>query len=90
LPRDHLRCALRLGQILLEKHEWKAASADYAGARAAFGLLVGQGLEEDEARDLIAEVGPMFAEAAYASAQTGDNLLTAAARVGPTAPPMEA
>jgi len=73
LPRDHLRCALLLGQVLLEEHEWPAASAVYAGARAAFALLVGQGLEEDEARDLIGQVGPLFAEAAYASAQTGDN-----------------
>src|SRR5262249_4897374 len=58
---------------LLQKHDWPAASAAYTGARAAFGLLFGQGwVEEDEARDLIAEAGPLFAEAAYAVGQTGD------------------
>jgi hypothetical protein len=76
LPRDHLRSARLLGQVLLEKHEWTAARPVYAGARGAFGLLFGQGLEEDEARDLMAEVGPLFAEAAYTSAQTGDNQTT--------------
>ena len=43
-----------------------------ASAREAFLLLFGQGLDEVEARDLIAEAGPLFAEAAYVAAQIGD------------------
>ncbi len=72
LPRDHLQTARQLGQTLLEKHDWRAAASVYAGAREAFLLLFGQGLEEAEAHDLIAQAGPLFAEAAYAAAETGD------------------
>jgi hypothetical protein len=58
-----------LGQALLEKHDWKAAVAVYAGARAAFLLLFGQGLNEADARDLIGGAGPVFSEAAYAAVE---------------------
>src|SRR6185295_7704866 len=37
-----------------------------------FLLLFGQGLNEAEARDLIGEAGPLFAEAAFAAVQLGD------------------
>jgi CHAT domain-containing protein/DNA-binding transcriptional regulator YbjK len=72
LPRDNLRTGALLGQALLDKHDWRAAPAVYAGARDAFLLLFGQGLEEAEAQSLIAEAGPLFAEAAYAAAETRD------------------
>ena len=71
-PRDHLRTGRLLGQSLLDKHDWGAAGAVYASARDAFLLLFGQGLDEDEARDVIAEAGPLFAESAYAAAEMGD------------------
>jgi CHAT domain-containing protein len=72
LPRDHLRTATRLGQARLQKRDWRAAGTAYASARQAFVLLFGQGLEEAEAGDLIAEAGPLFAEAAYAAVQRGE------------------
>ena len=54
------------------KHgEWAKAGLAYASARDAFLLLFGQGLNDAEARDLIAEAGPLFAEAAFAAAQRG-------------------
>ena len=37
-----------------------------------FLLLFGQGVDEAEARDLISEAGPLFAEAAFAAAQRGE------------------
>ncbi len=43
-----------------------------AGAREAFLLLFGQGLEEDDARTLVADAGPMFAEAAFAAVERGE------------------
>jgi CHAT domain-containing protein len=72
LPRDHLLTARLLGQALLEQHNWRAAKDIYVSAHDAFRLLFGQGLEETEAEDLIAEAGPLFSEAAYAAVETGD------------------
>jgi CHAT domain-containing protein len=76
LPRYHLRTGRVLGSALLEKHNWQSARAVLAGARAAFLVLYGQGLDDAEARDLIYEAQTLFPEAAYAAAQDGD--LTAA------------
>src|SRR5262249_37719485 len=76
LPRDHLLTGRLLGQTLLLKRDWRSANMIYAGTREAFLLLFGEGLEEAEARDLIDEAGPMFAEAAYALAETGDREAT--------------
>ena len=41
-------------------------------AREAFLLLFGQGVSEAEARALIADAGPVFAESAYAALQRGE------------------
>jgi CHAT domain-containing protein len=71
-PRDHLRVTRVLGQSLLDTRDWRPASAAYANARDAFLLLFGEGLEEAEAQDLIAEAGPLFAESAYTAAEMGD------------------
>src|SRR5262249_41150454 len=71
-PREHLRTGRLLGRTLLDKQDWRAAGAAYASARDAFLLLFGQGLDQDEARDVIAEAGPLFAESAYAAAEMGD------------------
>ncbi|HVR56266.1 MAG TPA: CHAT domain-containing protein [Pseudolabrys sp.] len=70
-PRDHMRTACKCGRAFLFKREWALASAMYASASEAFLLLFGQGLDEDEARDLIANIGPLFAEAAYVAAEIG-------------------
>jgi CHAT domain-containing protein len=74
-PRDHLRVARSLGSILLEAREWHKAGAAYAGAREAFQLLFGQGLEESETRDLVSQAGPMFSEAAFAAIERGEREL---------------
>jgi CHAT domain-containing protein len=71
-PRDHLRTAGGLAQSLLRKRDWVSASEVYRSAREAFLLQFGQGLDDAEARDLIEDAGPMFAEAAYATVELGD------------------
>jgi len=72
LPREHLRTARLLGSVLLETREWYLAGSAYATAREAFLLLFGQGLNDVEARDIIEDAGPLFAEAAFAAAQRGE------------------
>jgi CHAT domain-containing protein len=71
-PRDHLLTARLLGQNLLEAREWHKAGLAYASARDTFLLLFGQGINDVEARDLIAEAGYMFAQAAFAAAERGE------------------
>jgi CHAT domain-containing protein/tetratricopeptide (TPR) repeat protein len=71
-PLEHLRTARRLGRIQLQSGEWNKAGVTLAGARDAFLLLFGQGLEDVESRALVAEAGPMFADAAYAAVQRGE------------------
>jgi CHAT domain-containing protein len=56
----------------MEAKEWQKAGSVHASAREAFLLLFGQGLEEAETRALIAEAGPLFAEAALAAVQRGE------------------
>jgi tetratricopeptide (TPR) repeat protein len=73
LPRDHLFTGRLLGGARGEARAWRRADLAYASARDAFLLLFGQGLNEAEARDLIGEAGPLFAEAAFAAAQLGDS-----------------
>jgi hypothetical protein len=46
LPRDHLVTAQLLGLALMEKRDWHKARAALAGARAAFLVLFGQGLDD--------------------------------------------
>lgn len=72
LPREHLATARFLGEALLEAGEWRTAGLAYASAREAFLLLFGQGLNDAEARDLIAQAGPLFAEAAFAAVHGGE------------------
>jgi CHAT domain-containing protein len=64
--------AQRLGRVLLQEGAWQRAGLAYASAREAFALLFGQGLDEAEARALIAGAGPMFAEAAFGALQRGE------------------
>jgi CHAT domain-containing protein len=73
LPREHLRVGRLLGGALLEAREWHKAGSVFASAREAFLLLFGQGLNDAEARDLIATAGPLFAEAAFAAIQRKEN-----------------
>jgi CHAT domain-containing protein/tetratricopeptide (TPR) repeat protein len=71
-PLDHLRTARLLGRVLMESGEWTLVAPIHASAREAFLLLFGQGVSEAEARALIADAGPLFAESAYAALQRGD------------------
>jgi hypothetical protein len=73
LPRDHLGTGRSLGGALLQAREWRKAGLAHASARDAFLLLFGQGLNEAEARDLITQAGPLFAEATYAAAELGES-----------------
>jgi CHAT domain-containing protein len=72
-PRDHMSTGRLLGRMLLQDGNWYDAEPVYASARDAFLLLFGEGYDETEARALIADAGPLFAEAAYAAIQRGDN-----------------
>jgi CHAT domain-containing protein/tetratricopeptide (TPR) repeat protein len=72
-PRFHMKAGRQLGRMLLQIGNWYDAEPAYAGARDAFLLLFGEGFEEAEARALIADAGSLFAEAAYAAIQRGDN-----------------
>ncbi len=68
-PLDHLRTSRLLGRVLLELGEWTRVAPIHASAREAFLLLFGQGVSEVEARALITEAGPLFADSAYAALQ---------------------
>ena len=72
VPFDHMLTARFLGRTLLEAGEARRAGLAYANARDAFQLLFSQGLEEAGARNLLAEAGPLFSEAAYAAVQRGE------------------
>jgi CHAT domain-containing protein len=71
-PLQHMETARALARNLMEAKEWQKAGSVHASAREAFLLLFGQGLEEAETRALIAEAGPLFAEAALAAVQRGE------------------
>ena len=71
-PLQHLRVSRRLGRLLLHAGEWKRAAPIHASAREAFLMLFGQGLSDAEARALIADAGPLFADSAYAAVQRGE------------------
>ncbi len=71
-PREHLRAGRSLGRVLLQLGYWDEARRAQAGAVDAFRLLFGEGIDEADVRALIAEAGPLFAEAAYAAAQDND------------------
>ena len=71
-PRNHMLAAQRLGRVLLQVGEWDLAGIAHASARDAFLLLFGEGLDEAEARALIAAAGPLFAEAAFGAVQRGE------------------
>jgi tetratricopeptide (TPR) repeat protein len=68
-PLDHLRTSRMLGRVLLESEEWTRVAPIHASAREAFLLLFGQGVSEAEARALITDAGPLFADSAYAALQ---------------------
>jgi CHAT domain-containing protein len=74
LPRDHLRTSYYMGQLFLRLGNWEMARRSYEGARKAFLLLFGEGLDEVESRDLIDQIGVMFSEYAYATVSLGDRV----------------
>ena len=72
VPFDHMLTARFLGRTLLQTGEVHKAGAAYAKAHEAFLLLFSQGLDEAGARNLIAEAGPLFAEAAFTALERGE------------------
>jgi tetratricopeptide (TPR) repeat protein len=72
VPRDYLETARSYGRALLEKREWQAARSVYRGARRAFLLLFGQGMNDAESQDLVTQAGPLFAEAAFTAVENGE------------------
>jgi CHAT domain-containing protein/tetratricopeptide (TPR) repeat protein len=71
-PLQHMGTARALARNLMEAKKWQEAGPVHASAREAFLLLFGQGLQEAETRTLIAEAGPLFAEAALAAVERGE------------------
>jgi len=71
-PRQHMRTSRLLARMFLDAGDWYGAAPHHASARDAFLLLFGEGFDEVETRSLIAEAGPMFAEAAFAAIQRGE------------------
>jgi CHAT domain-containing protein/tetratricopeptide (TPR) repeat protein len=72
-PREHMRTSRLLARELLKVGDWRKARPIHASAREAFLLLFGEGLEEAEVHTLISEAGPLFADAAFAALQRGEN-----------------
>jgi CHAT domain-containing protein/tetratricopeptide (TPR) repeat protein len=72
-PRDYLRTSCLLGLVFLELKRWRQSFDALLAARESFLLLLGEGLEGDEARGLIEAAGPLFACAAYAAAEMGNS-----------------
>jgi CHAT domain-containing protein len=72
-PLQHMGTARSLARNLMEAKEWQRAGPVHASAREAFLLLFGEGLEENQTRAIIAEAGPLFAEAALAAVQRGES-----------------
>lgn len=71
-PHEHMRTSRALGNTLLQAGEWSEAGTVYQSAREAFLLLFGQGFDETQASALIADAGPLFAEAAFGAIERGD------------------
>jgi hypothetical protein len=72
MPQEHLQTGRALGNALLEQRDWNGARAALDSAREAFLLRFGQGLDADNARELITEAGPLFDEDAYVTAESGN------------------
>ncbi len=70
-PHEHMRTGRALGSVLLRAGEWSDAESVHQSAREAFLVLFGQGFDETEARSLIADAGPLFAEAALGAIERG-------------------
>ena len=73
MPLEHVMTARVLGDALSQSGEWDKASVAYASAREAFLLLFGQGLNDHDARSLVSQAGSLFADAAFAAAQLGED-----------------
>jgi len=71
-PHEHMRTGRALGHTLLQAGEWSEAGTVYQSSREAFLLLFGQGFDETQAGALIADAGPLFAEAALGAIERGD------------------
>jgi CHAT domain-containing protein/tetratricopeptide (TPR) repeat protein len=71
-PHEHMRTGRALGHTLLQSGEWTDAGGVYQSAREAFLLLFGQGFDEAQASALIADAGPLFAEASLGAIERGD------------------
>ena len=71
-PRDHLISARVLADVWMERGEWANAQRVLAGARDAFFILFGEGVDDTEASGLISKSGSLFADLAYTQAKTGD------------------
>lgn len=71
-PRGHFNLARTLAQTLVEAGDCASAREHFASARDAFNVLFGQGLDDADTRQLVANAGPMFAQAAYCAAELGN------------------
>ena len=70
-PLDHLRTSRLLGRVLMESGEWTLVAPIPRERARAFLLPFGQGVSEIEARAIIADAGPLFAESASRRSAVG-------------------
>ena len=77
MPRHNMRSLLRLAEVHLNRRDWLKARDALGSAQKTFRLLLGQGLNEDEARDLIERAGSLFTNASFAAIELSnpDNAL---------------
>jgi len=71
LPRDSLGTAKMLGETRMQLADWEGAAKAFEEGRRAFLVVFGQGLVEEEAREVLAQAGDLFANAAFVAAHLG-------------------
>jgi CHAT domain-containing protein len=71
-PFNHLQVTRQLANALMLAGDCNAAAPVHASSRQAFLMLFGEGVDGSSTSSLVAEAGPMFADAAYCAAERGD------------------
>ena len=71
-PLEHVVTRGFLATAFMSKGDWPQARTALEGTLAAFRIVFGLGLDEPEARRLMATAGPLFKHAAFVAAELGD------------------
>jgi tetratricopeptide (TPR) repeat protein len=71
-PWDHMKAAHAAGKVAAARGDWAAALVQFDSAMAAHRDLLGRGLDQAEAENVIAEASELFADAAFAAIERKD------------------